>query len=178
MVVKYNRRSTSICPLRELRHALLGGHFGDTIELEGTEPSMDSLLHLSRHPNGIHEEEQFWLEQHRNWVRRYDTTRHSWSMQLREWWHPGESEWDQKLGKIECVFSLYDKMRWKWDDVYLLHITPSSSVTRVFPYTRQGSLKMYLDAVIERVWRCTWRPWLSEFGDAHGGCDWSRSEEY
>jgi len=25
----------------------------------------------------------------------------------------GKSEWDQKLGKIECVFSLYDKMRWK-----------------------------------------------------------------
>jgi len=24
-----------------------------------------------------------------------------------------QSELDQKLGKIECVFSLYDKMRWK-----------------------------------------------------------------
>jgi len=23
----------------------------------------------------------------------------------------GKSEWDQKLGKIECVYSLYDKMR-------------------------------------------------------------------
>ena len=25
----------------------------------------------------------------------------------------GQSESDQKLGKIECVLSLYDKMRWK-----------------------------------------------------------------
>ena len=32
----------------------------------------------------------------------------------------GQSEWDQKLEKIECEFSLYDKRRWKWDDVYLL----------------------------------------------------------
>ena len=30
-----------------------------------------------------------------------------------------QSEWDQKLGKIEREFSLYDKRRWKWDDVYL-----------------------------------------------------------
>jgi len=31
----------------------------------------------------------------------------------------GEGEWDQKLGKTQGVFSLYDKMRWKWDAVYL-----------------------------------------------------------
>jgi len=30
----------------------------------------------------------------------------------------GKSEWDQKWGKIEFVFLLYDKMRWKWDAVY------------------------------------------------------------
>jgi hypothetical protein len=30
---------------------------------------------------------------------------------------------------------------------------------------------MHLEAVIERVWRCTWRPSLSEFGDALGGRD-------
>jgi len=32
----------------------------------------------------------------------------------------GQSEWDQKFGKIECEFSLYDNKRWKWDDVNLL----------------------------------------------------------
>ena len=37
----------------------------------------------------------------------------------------GQSEWDQKLGKIECEFSLYDKRRWKWDDVYLLRGLPN-----------------------------------------------------
>jgi hypothetical protein len=27
-------------------------------------------------------------------------------------WNHAQSKWDQMLGKIECVFSLYDKMRW------------------------------------------------------------------
>jgi hypothetical protein len=34
-------------------------------------------------------------------------------------WNLGNSEWEQKLGLIECVFSMYDKMRWKWDAVNL-----------------------------------------------------------
>jgi hypothetical protein len=33
----------------------------------------------------------------------------------------------------------------------------------------QASLDMHLEAVIEWVWRCTWRPWLSEFGGVLGG---------
>jgi hypothetical protein len=48
---------------------------------------------------------------------------------------------------------------------------------------------MHLEAVIQRVWRCTWRPrsselrctlWLgqSEFGDALAGYDRVRLEEY
>jgi len=86
----------------------------------------------------------------------------------------GQSEWDQKLGKIECVFSLYDKMRWKWDDVYvlpgsaeyILPVTLSTSVTPVSPYTRRRSLKMYLEAVIERVWR----PWSSVSGGRDRAC--------
>jgi len=35
---------------------------------------------------------------------------------------------------------------------------------------------MHREAVIERVWRCTERPWLSEFGDALWGRDWARLE--
>ena len=78
-----------------------------------------------------------------------------------------QSEWDQMLGKIECVFSLYDKMRWKWDTVYLstpgspeyiLRVAHSTSVTSVSPYTHRRSLAIYLRAVIELVWRCTCRP--------------------
>jgi hypothetical protein len=30
------------------------------------------------------------------------------------------------------------------------------------------SLEMHLEAAIEQVWRCTWRPRLSEFGDPIG----------
>jgi len=52
----------------------------------------------------------------------------------------------------------------------------STSVTPVSPYTRRRSWTMYLEAVIERVERCTWRPWSSEFGDAPGGRDGVNSE--
>ena len=31
--------------------------------------------------------------------------------------------------------------------------------------------EMHWEAVIERVWRCTWRPRLSELTDALGGRD-------
>jgi len=37
---------------------------------------------------------------------------------------------------------------------------------------------MHLEAVIERVWRCTWRLSSSEFGDALGGHDRAILEEY
>ena len=90
---------------------------------------------------------------------------------------PGKSEWEQKLGKIECVFSLYDKMRWKSDAVYLstpgspeniLRVASCTSVTLVSPFTLRGSLTIYLQAVIELHWRFTWRPWSIEFGDELG----------
>jgi len=68
---------------------------------------------------------------------------------------------------------------------YILPVTLSTSVTPVSPYNRRRSLKMYLiervwvalggharanlqaviehsEAVIQRVWRCTWRPWSCE----------------
>ena len=44
-----------------------------------------------------------------------------------------KSEWDQKLGKIECVFSLYDKMRWKWDAVYLPRGLPNIYSSSLIP---------------------------------------------
>ena len=42
----------------------------------------------------------------------------------------------------------------------------------------RASLEIHLEAIIERVWRCTWRPWSSEFRDALGGCDWVRLETH
>jgi len=91
-----------------------------------------------------------------------------------------KSEWDQKLGNIECVFSLYDKMKWKWDAVYLstpgspeyiLRVAHSTSVTSVSPYTHRRSLMIYLRAVIELVWRYTWRPRSTKLRAALGGRD-------
>jgi len=93
-------------------------------------------------------------------------------------WNLGKSEWDQKLGKIEFVFSLYDKMRWKWDAVnhstpgspeHILRVTHSTSVTPVFPYSHCRPLTIYLEAEIEWTERCTWRPWSIKFGDSLGG---------
>jgi len=37
---------------------------------------------------------------------------------------------------------------------------------------------MHFEAVIERGWRCNWRPRLSELRDALGGYDRARLEEY
>ena len=34
-----------------------------------------------------------------------------------------------------------------------------------------SSLEMHQEAMIERVWRCNWRPRLSELRDVLGGCD-------
>jgi hypothetical protein len=92
----------------------------------------------------------------------------------------GKSAWDQKFGMIECVFSLNDKMRWKWDAVYLstpgspeyiLRVAHSTSVTPVSPYTHRRFLTIYLEAAVELVWRCTWRPRSNELRDALGARD-------
>jgi len=48
---------------------------GETAELEGREPTVNTPPHLSRHPKGIREKERFWLEERRKRVKRYDTTR-------------------------------------------------------------------------------------------------------
>jgi len=72
MVLEYNWRSAWTRPLRELRDAPLGGRCGETMQLEGREPTINTLPNLSRHPNGIHEKERF--EKCTNPVRRYETT--------------------------------------------------------------------------------------------------------
>jgi len=94
----------------------------------------------------------------------------------------GQSEWDQKLGKIECEYSLYDRRRWKWDGVYLLRgllITYSPSLcppplplyhrtTAVAPCrcTWSSLFEMHFETEIEATRWCTWRLGSSEFGDA------------
>jgi len=100
-----------------------------------------------------------------------------------------QSEWDQKLGNIECVCSLYNKMRCKWDDVYLLRgvpniyrhsvhlrypcisIHPPSLLKNVLGGCDRECLVMCLET--ETVWtqRCTWRPGSHKLGDALGDQD-------
>jgi len=53
----------------------LGSICGETTELDGREPFINTPPHLSRHPKGIREKERFWLEERSKRVRRYDTTR-------------------------------------------------------------------------------------------------------
>jgi len=53
-----NPRSGSIC--------------GETAELEGSEPIINTPPHLPRHPKGMREKERFWLEERRKRVRGYD----------------------------------------------------------------------------------------------------------
>jgi len=110
--------------------------------------------------------------------------------------HPrnlGQSEWDQKLWKIECECCLYDKRRWKWDDVYLLRGLPNIYSPSLCPpplplYLRTNAVaswrstwakmfEMHLETEIEWTQRCTWRLGSSEFGDALGGRGWVDSED-
>jgi len=172
MVVEDTQRSTWTRPFRDLRDAPLGGRCGETMELDGREPTINAALQLSRHPNVTHEKEQFWLEARRNYARRYDTTPRWRSAQL-----CGSSKaWTErvrpKVGHDRvCIFIVYsDGMERRWclstpgSAKYMLPVTLSTSVTPASPYSRHSSLKMYLEAGIERVRRFTWRLWSCELG--------------
>ena len=54
---------------------------------------------------------------------------------------------------------------------YILPVAQSPSVTLVSPYTHPDTWKMYLEAMIARVGRCTWRPRSSEPRDALWVCN-------
>jgi len=147
---------------RTFRDAPFGGLCVETMELESREPTINTPPLLSQHPKGIHEKERCWFEERRNRVRRNDTTQR-WGSHAIAWIHDIVSE-TKKLGKIECVFSLYDKIRWKWDDVYLLRSLPNMYSLSLFPLP----LPLYLHTPAVATWWCTWRLWLSEFGDLLG----------
>jgi len=148
MVVKHNQRSTWTRPLRELRDATLGGRCGETMELEGRDSTSNTLPHLSRHPNGIHVKERFWFKECRIQVRRYVTTQHSWSMQLR-----GSTSRTErvrpKVGKERVYF--HCMIRWDGKEMlsiysgcaeYILPVTLTTSMTPEFPYTCHWSSRI------------------------------------
>jgi len=159
MVVEHNWRSTWTRPLRD---APLGDRCGETMELEGSEPtintpphSRDIQMEIMRKSSsgwksiGIGWEDMILpgVEGPRNCV---------------DPWNLGQSDWDQKLGKIECVFSLYDMMRWKWDDVCLLQGLPNIYSPSLCP----PPLPLYHRIPTVAPWRCTYSPGSSDFGDA------------
>jgi len=120
-------------------------------------------------------------------VRRYDTTQPWGSMQLHGSTKSRTEQVRPKVGKARVWISLYDKRRWKWDDVYLLRGLPNIyspslcppplplyiHTTAVAPWrcTWSRVFERNLETQIEWTQRCTWRPWLSEFGYALGDCD-------
>jgi len=79
-----------------------------------------------------------------------------------------------------CVDPDEMKMRWcpstPGSPEYVLPVAQSTSVTPVSPYTSRHASRMYLEAVMEWVERCTWRPRLSELRDALGVQDRVNSE--
>jgi len=87
-------------------------------------------------------------------------------------WNFGQNKWDQKLGKIKCVFSLQDKMRWKWDNVYLLQGQPNIYSPSLYP----ALLPLYLHTPAITPWWSTWRLWSRENGDTRRGRDLVDSE--
>jgi len=52
-----------------------------------------------------------------------------------------------------------------------ISVHPLSLLNDILGVRDRSSLEMHWEAVIERVWRCTWRPRWSELRDALGGRD-------
>jgi hypothetical protein len=68
---------STIIPLHQLTgygpvYGYIQERCGKPMELEGTEPIINTLPHLSQHQKGIREKERFWLEERRKRVRGYD----------------------------------------------------------------------------------------------------------
>jgi hypothetical protein len=62
-----------------------------------------------------------------------------------------------------CMFIVWYEMEMRWwlstpgSTEYILHVTLSTSYTPASPHSCRGTLKIYLEDVNKRVWRCTWR---------------------
>jgi len=96
---------------------------GETAEQQGREPIITLRYTSHIFPTGICEKKQFSLEESGKRVRRQNTTRLWGSTQLGGFTQsPGQCEFKQKLGKIECVNRCmigWDGMRWyetRWDE--------------------------------------------------------------
>jgi len=92
---------------------------------------------------------------------------------------PRKEQLRPKVGKDSvCIFVVWqDEMKMRCclstlgSPKSILRVAHSASVTPQSPYTHRCSITLYLEAVIDRIWRCTSRPRWSELGDALGGGD-------
>jgi len=171
MVVEYNRRSTWTHPLREVRDAPLWRPlwWNDGARRQRTHHrhSATPLPTFKRNSwdSAVLDHGQ------------YDSEKKKWYYPVVKiyaivWLHETArtEQLRPKVGKDRvCILILwYIEMEMRWclstpgSAEYILPVTLSTSVTPVSQYTRRRSFKMYLEAVNERVWGCTWRPWSCE----------------
>jgi hypothetical protein len=157
MVVEYNRSCTWRRPLRAPRDAPLGGRCAEIEGRESPPPthrdtSQDIQTDFVRKSSsgsrsGLRGWEDMILPSHE------DPCDCVYPQRLRH------SVGDQTLRNLECVSLLDDEMMSIYPGVSQIY-TPHSSAhlhNARSPYTDLCSLQMYLEDVIEQVWRCIWR---------------------
>jgi len=71
------------------------------------------------------------------------------------------------LDWLQAVLESNSRCAWKWI---------STELRDTLQGCDRASLEMHFEALIERVWRCTLRPWSGEWGDAIGGRDHANLE--
>jgi len=79
----------------------------------------------------------------------------------------------------QAVLESNSRCVWKWRSSELrdtLRGRVRASLEMHFGGRNRANLEMHLQATIEWVWRCNWRPWSSDFGDALGGRNWASLE--
>jgi len=126
IVVEHNQRSTWTHPLREHTDTPLGGRCSEMMELEGRAPTINTPQHLVWHWNRIHEKERFWFEEHRNRVRRYDTTWRWGSTQLGGSTTSRTERVRPKVGKESVYF--HCMIRWDGNEMMSIY----SGVCRIY----------------------------------------------
>ena len=83
------------------------------------------------------------------------------------------SRWDET--EIRSICPMVSQIWAPCRSVHLqypcMSVNPPLIINDILGYLYRASLEMHFEAVIERVWTCTWRPRSSELSDALGGRD-------
>jgi len=173
MVLEYNLKSTWTCPLRELWEM---HHVEAVVAKRWSEKAESPPSTLCRTSHDIQAD----------FMRKRGSGSRSVGIGWEDMILPGVEDPQSRTERVRsnvgkdrvCIFIVwYDEMEMRWclstagSTEYILPVTLSTFVTPVSPYTCRCSLKIYLEAVIERVWRCTWILSSSKLRDALAGRD-------